>query len=829
MGYNKKSMLVDLFFFSLVLFTAVAPKFYFFKGHHLWVFIVGLWGLTSLFTLKKQSYTRTYIDLFFTCLMGYLFVRFFINRSEFTLYKSDRFLELLGYIVFYIKTKKLVVILKKEHKIHWVVYPFLMLCVGQAILAVLQYTGKAESTNEFFKLTGTLHSPNYVGLLLSLGVIGIVWLLMHKKQLAKWHKIVLGVLGLFLVGLIGLSTSRTSWMVLFIGITLLSFSTQSFRNYIKKLSKTSKISYATLLTFLVLGGGYYLYHFKKDSADGRFLINKITSTEIAKQPLLGHGLFSFEKGYNTTKTTYFTTTKQPWEQVRLGNYVYNAFNDYLYFGYELGIVLPISLLLLLIFIVYYSQKTTYFLLGISLLIGLYVAAFFMSVSTKNIFILIGLLAVHLCYSRSKSKLAKGHSNLIFSFMCALTSIISLVLVTKSMLYTKELKAFGALSAAQKKEITTEELADLFGNYYDRGYPEFNQGFFVLNSGNQTKGLALMKKGYTENKAPKLGKSLANAHIMYDHNYKRAEELFTFNTGNEAFRYEPRMNLLYLYERVFDTKKMDSLAKEIIAFPIKKLSTQVDEYKQYCKDLLQRAPQQQKGMDIQGNISSDYIVQSNLLNRTLKHRIYLPNINYITKSLPVVYLADGQQYVKDKSFIKTIDKLIHNQKIAPVALVFMDSSDYQDPSIDHRQEYYLCNKKYVDFVTTELIPEIEKYYPVSKERNGRSIMGYSFGGLFAAFAGMEAPDYFKNVMMQSPAYHPCPDIYTNYNIKETLDLNMYLSYGTGKDTESQDVPMINILQAKNYRLKVNREEGANHEWHVWMNQTKGIFEHYFKIN
>ena len=60
-----------------------------------------------------------------------------------------------------------------------------------------------------------------------------------------------------------------------------------------------------------------------------------------------------------------------------------------------------------------------------------------------------------------------------------------------------------------------------------------------------------------------------------------------------------------------------------------------------------------------------------------------------------------------------------------------------------------------------------------------------------------------------------------------DFKMYLSYGTGKDTEKQDLPIIKILRKRKYKLKVDRIEGGNHDWNVWKEQLDNILLYYFK--
>jgi len=82
-------------------------------------------------------------------------------------------------------------------------------------------------------------------------------------------------------------------------------------------------------------------------------------------------------------------------------------------------------------------------------------------------------------------------------------------------------------------------------------------------------------------------------------------------------------------------------------------------------------------------------------------------------------------------------------------------------------------------------------------------------------------------MQSPAFHPCSEIYKNYKHTPTKDINIYLSYGTGKETEKQDLPMIKILENKGYELKVVHVEGGDHSLNIWKPQLKEILLYLYK--
>lgn len=231
--------------------------------------------------------------------------------------------------------------------------------------------------------------------------------------------------------------------------------------------------------------------------------------------------------------------------------------------------------------------------------------------------------------------------------------------------------------------------------------------------------------------------------------------------------------------------------------------------------------------IKGNLSKTKFIDSKILHKKLPYRIYLPATKFITKKLPVIYVNDGNNYIKRGKLPNLLDSLILAKKIKPIAVVFIDPKDVNNKKIKIRQELFLCNPLFVDFFVKEFMPHLEKTNPISSYKKDRSILGVSFGGLAAAYFGEQATSSFKNIIMQSPAFNPCPDIYKAYKKKPKKDFKIYLSYGTGKDTQNQDLPMIKILKKRKYDLKVERIKGGNHNWKTWKPQLSNILLHFFK--
>lgn len=80
-----------------------------------------------------------------------------------------------------------------------------------------------------------------------------------------------------------------------------------------------------------------IYSLKKDSANGRFLMWKVTALAISKQPITGVGLGGFPAAYAETQAEYFASGKGTEREKMVAGCPEYAFNEYLQIALEQGI------------------------------------------------------------------------------------------------------------------------------------------------------------------------------------------------------------------------------------------------------------------------------------------------------------------------------------------------------------------------------------------------------------------------------------------------------------------------------------------------------------
>ena len=215
----------------------------------------------------------------------------------------------------------------------------------------------------------------------------------------------------------------------------------------------------------------------------------------------------------------------------------------------------------------------------------------------------------------------------------------------------------------------------------------------------------------------------------------------------------------------------------------------------------------------GKLTDDIRISSNVLGYDLQYRVYLPDGHEPQDEYPVMFLTDGHNYLRRGNMDSVLDELIGKNQIAPVVAVFVDPRNPDNLEDNRRRRQFLCNEDYLVFFIEELIPAIESAYPVIKNREGRTVMGLSFGGTNAACFGLMGYDIFAGIGMQSPANHPIPNLLPAYQSLPMLPLKIFLSTGTPNDNTSANRDFHEILEAKHYLMKyIEVREG--HNWDNW---------------
>ncbi len=140
--------------------------------------------------------------------------------------------------------------------------------------------------------------------------------------------------------------------------------------------------------------------------------------------------------------------------------------------------------------------------------------------------------------------------------------------------------------------------------------------------------------------------------------------------------------------------------------------------------------------------TDVAFHSAALGREVTYRVYLPANPIPGQKLPVVYLlhGGGEDY-RDWS-----NESNAAQYAAKGFLLVMPDGD---------ESYWMnevgaSREKYEDFVTKDLIADVQNRFPARTDRGGRAIVGLSMGGFAVIDYALVHPDLFAFAGALSPA-------------------------------------------------------------------------------
>jgi len=217
---------------------------------------------------------------------------------------------------------------------------------------------------------------------------------------------------------------------------------------------------------------------------------------------------------------------------------------------------------------------------------------------------------------------------------------------------------------------------------------------------------------------------------------------------------------------------------------------------------------------------DTSFHSTVLNNTRPMKIYLPPSYPVAgMEYPVILFHDGPEYISLSAANTILDYLISHQMINPVIGVFI-------PAVDREAEYAGSKiDQFTSFVTTELMPFIDKRYKTSKDPMKRATIGASNGGNIALYLGIKNPECFGRIAAQSS--NVITAISSALQNGPKLNLDFYVDIGT-YDIDVL-IPLVHnlagILQAKGYAYTF-REIHEGHSWGNWKEHLSTSLRQFF---
>lgn len=331
---------------------------------------------------------------------------------------------------------------------------FVVLCVCgsfEAVTGIKQALGMQSSEHHLFGVTGTFFNPGpYSGYLAIIFAAAFGYIALRYKYASN--------LFARFKNLKGLSFRRVLWALCFVAATvtavtilvilpstmsraalvavvasvaaiLLSERRMIFPHAIDYIRKHKKkcITIGMALVLLLGGGAYGIYAVKKDSADGRLLMWKISVKVVLDNPLTGVGPGYFRGAYGDTQAEYFCSVERSETEKKIAGSPEYGFNEYLQIGVETG-MLGLVLFLVLVVTAFWRlfRNRSSYAFG---LIALLVFAFFsypFSILPLKVLLVLFLGAAG--SQRTGRRLAKSGEMALVGIILAAGMVVALLLI-----------------------------------------------------------------------------------------------------------------------------------------------------------------------------------------------------------------------------------------------------------------------------------------------------------------------------------------------------------------------------------------------------------------
>lgn len=243
--------------------------------------------------------------------------------------------------------------------------PLFIIGIGiiEALYGACQLYGVVESCHSQFKMIGSFYNPGpFSGYLAVILPLSVDMILQYRDVALKKGKLwcyAAWFYGMLAVILLPAGMSRTAWIAALISCGWVYWQRKVKYEVVVSYAKRHRVRTALIGLaglFIVFSVGMGAYEFKKDSANGRLLLWKLTGKIITEHPLAGTGLGGFRSAYATTQANYFASGDASRLEQEIAGTPNFGFNDLLQMGAEQGVATMSVFILLLAYSIYRGSK-----------------------------------------------------------------------------------------------------------------------------------------------------------------------------------------------------------------------------------------------------------------------------------------------------------------------------------------------------------------------------------------------------------------------------------------------------------------------------------------
>jgi len=238
-------------------------------------------------------------------------------------------------------------------------------------------------------------------------------------------------------------------------------------------------------------------------------------------------------------------------------------------------------------------------------------------------------------------------------------------------------------------------------------------------------------------------------------------------------------------------------------------------------------------DHKGTIQ-DLSFYSHILSEELSLLIYLPHHYSSLYKYSLCIAQDGKDYFQLGRLARTLDDLIQNGQMENTIVVGIPYKNVED----RRNKYHPSgrqNEDYIRFLAHELIPYLEKEFPVYHVGSCRALAGDSLAATVSLMAALRYPHTFGKVIMHSPFVNEDvlnmvrnvhqPDLLSIYHVIGKGETEVKMTNGETANFLLPNRELHEIMQAVNIPNFYDEFDG-DHTWKYWQSDLPRAFKYMF---
>jgi len=300
------------------------------------VILVTLLFIGEISCVKNYSFSITPIDAIVMAYMLYTGVRFALQYQTIN---PETFFEFISLVILYFIFRGI-----KSNFSRYLLLLFPLAGIAQIVYGIANQTQYFMPGYGFVDVTGVFNNTGILGGFMAIAFVATLGLpirntaskrFIDRIPFLKILRVV--ILFVFFIQLVA-SHSRAAWVACLVGCTYFISCRPGgiFQRFVRTNSFRKLLMGVVIsLSFVALLIG--LYTLRKDSADGRLLIWKVSLKMVKDKPVFGHGINGFQANYMEYQARYFAThPDSPFSNLADNNQF--AFNEVLKLLVERGIV-----------------------------------------------------------------------------------------------------------------------------------------------------------------------------------------------------------------------------------------------------------------------------------------------------------------------------------------------------------------------------------------------------------------------------------------------------------------------------------------------------------